>query len=130
VQSTRPGAHVLVVQTHLPHVRVHLRSAHPEIAQDTAAATFETRVCTLRDPHPPSVTSESLEQLCLTTSPVRGTVYRPYGSGSPTQALVVIVTPKKAGMVNLDGIQIAYREGIRFGRESVGLDLSIKATAG
>ncbi|MDX6256130.1 MAG: hypothetical protein QOJ11_2464 [Frankiales bacterium] len=105
--------------------RLDLRSVHLRIGANTSHATVTAMICSQR------VGSASLvgggealgdpNQFCTSLQPFRA------GSltvGATASGIVVAVTPHTAGVVHIEGADVEYRDGIRRGRQHVGLEMT------
>jgi hypothetical protein len=85
-------------------------AVHPRVAQDTAAADVQVRIC-------------GPAGCRAVTDPPSGTVHLRAGRAR----LVVSVTPHRPGIVRIDGYDVTYLDGSHRGTEHAGVDLRLRA---
>jgi hypothetical protein len=85
-------------------------AVHPRVAQDTAAADVQVRIC-------------GPAGCRAVTDPPTGTVQLRPGLAR----LVVSVTPHRPGVVRIDGYDVTYLDGDDRGTEHAGVDLRLRA---
>jgi hypothetical protein len=85
-------------------------AVHPRVAQDTAAADVQVRIC-------------GPGGCRAVTDPPGGTVRLRPGRAR----LVVSVTPHRPGVVRIDGYDVTYLDGDHRGTEHAGVDLRLRA---
>lgn len=95
---------------------VTLRSAEPRVLVNDTDASFEVSVCTPVEGGIIGVTGP-LERWCSDVSPVDGTNL----DLEPGGAYVVLsVTPTRPGQLRVQGVDLAYSDGLRSGTQPVG----------
>jgi hypothetical protein len=87
-----------------------IQAVHPRVAQDTAAADVQVRIC-------------GPAGCRAVTDPPSGMVHLRLGRAR----LVVSVTPHRAGIVRIDGYDVTYLDGNHRGTEHAGVDLRLRA---
>jgi hypothetical protein len=104
--------------------RIQLVEVRPRITSDTAAADVAFEVCTPKPSGGVGVTLGSLTSSCSRVVDVAGawTRLRP-GVGQ----LVVSVTPRRAGVVKIDGFDVTYVDHGRRATEHAGFTLRLHA---
>jgi hypothetical protein len=109
---------------------LNLRSVTPRVTLNTAQATVRVLVCTgpqtAAGPLDYGATSEQAPVDCATLAPLHSGILRlGQTSGYQTSGVVVAVTPRRAGTVRIEGADVHYRQGIRFGHQHVGVDWTL-----
>ena len=92
------------------HDTIRLVELRPRIAADTAAAEVTIKVCT---------TGAG----CTAVTAAHGPGLRLSGTGA--SRVVVSVTPHRAGVVRIDGVDVTYLDAGRRGTEHAGSDLLV-----
>jgi len=92
------------------HDTIRLVELRPRIAADTAAAEVTIKVCT---------TGAG----CTAVTAAHGPRLRLSGTGA--SRVVVSVTPHRAGVVRIDGVDVTYLDAGRRGTEHAGSDLLV-----
>lgn len=96
-----------------PDSRVDLRSVMPVVVANTAGAELSMFVC----PSTVAVGNVELADEC-----------QPFSAGTPLegrpQELVVHVDGTRPGVIKIEGFEVEYRQGLRFGSEVTGLHLT------
>lgn len=102
----------------------------PLVTINSAAAALEVVVCDQPDEGPPGVVEATAEQYCGRPAEVDGYEQSAIqgGEAGPTARdrdghLVLQITPRRAGTVEVDGVRIAYRDGLRRQTQVLGTGL-------
>lgn len=100
---------------------VAITDAQPHILRDDADARIRFYVCTL-DPHSDeffgTVYEAGARKACLSLTPAIGTTMRL--NSSPRQEVVMSVEMRKPGAVEVQGVDLTYRDGRQHGTQRVG----------
>jgi hypothetical protein len=105
--------------------RLDLRKVQLRIRANTADATVTAMICNQR-----AGAASLVGGGVVLGDPSRFcTSLRPFRAGSVTvggtaSGIVLAVTPHKAGVVHLEGADVEYRDGIRRGRQHVGIEMT------
>ena len=111
---------------------LNLRSVTPRIAVNTAHATVTVLVCTgFADRVGAFVyggTTQDAAHDCTRLADFHSGTMR-IGTSTDTQittGVVLAVTPHGSGLVRIEGANVTYRQGIRYGDQRVGMDWSLR----
>jgi hypothetical protein len=114
-----PGhiSRTLLVSTEVyPSSEVVLRSARLRIRENTSQATVRLVLCADTLEH--GAYEGTAAQHCGRVIPISGGQLVPLARNG--QQLMAEVTPHRPGIVQLDGVDVRYRSGLRWGSESSG----------
>jgi len=94
----------------------------PRVTVNTADAVVSLAVCAQTQSHTRIGGSFSWSPLCSSVAP--------FHSGSlliddRKLEVLLVVTPRKAGVVHIEGLDASYRHGIRWGHQHVGIDTTV-----
>lgn len=112
----------------LPDGGITVRGAEPDIAVDTAAAETSFGVCTTTPTMPVigSVTAPSVDEICSRWVPLEGeSVFLDDGADERQQVLMLVV-PRRPGVVEIAGVDLDYTHGWRTGSQHVGEHLLLE----
>jgi hypothetical protein len=112
-----------------PETTVNLRSVTPRIAVNTARATVTLVVCRGNaalvyggtwhgDPAPYCARRSALHPGTIRLGTPDGAVN--------TTGVLVAVTPHRSGIVRIEGANVTYRQGIRYGHQHVGMEWTLR----
>ena len=103
---------------------VTLRDVRPVLTTNTADATVRVVLC---QPVADLIGSGrgTVESACSRVLPLEGAALSGERAGRPY--LLVAITPKRAGTVVVDGVEISYRDGVRRGTETAGVTVKVDA---
>lgn len=107
-----------------------LRSATPVVHSDSAGADIEVYVCEV-DPTQDAVgvgtQRKEPTDVCLTFEPAAEGTLLLTGGDAPRHELVLAVTATRPGVVEVRGVEVSYRTGLRRGTEVTGGHLTYRA---
>lgn len=119
--SVRAGEVVLVDGVLAPDGIVELRRVEPQLAAGSAEVTMFVQVCSEGAAGGVGfVVGQPLEPFCPEPQIVSGTEF-----GAPGQQLVVTMVPTEPGEIVIDGFEVSYRRGLRFGSQLTGARIEI-----
>jgi hypothetical protein len=105
---------------------VHLREASPVLAAGADHADVRVLMCRTKDGTPAVFSLRGkAEQVCAATRQVSGSTLHPPTKGEPWQVVVEVV-PRSRGTVVVDGIRLAYRDGLRRGSQLIDQELRLQ----
>ena len=107
-------------------IMITVGSAVPRVSENSADADIELVLCRLLDSDSRigSIPAEELTSYCAEEIPVTGA----YESLPLTAQLLLRITPRQAGTVLIEGIDLTYRQGIRRATVHAGLETVVTAT--
>jgi hypothetical protein len=107
---------------------VTVESLTPVVTENTSQATVVLLVCERNSSHIGIGTQEgALSASCTRVYPFKGPAT--LDLGFTTVQIVAVVTPHKAGVVDVAGYEVSYEQGIRHGTQHVGAGMTF-TTAG
>lgn len=112
---------------------VTLRSIEPVVVQNSADADIELVVCRWKPGLDARLGADtgSLSKYCSDTSPVPGRAFNLDSTDPQAESIIIRVTPKQRGRVEVAGVKVDYRRGWRHlwqtGTEHTGPDVAITA---
>lgn len=110
-----------------PAGAVELRGVKARVRLNTAAADIRVVLCRgPRDVNPVGFVVGSAKTHCLSLQPLHGSTLRRVTSSTSDQLLVEVI-PRHPGRVLVDGVDVSYRSGIRFGTEATGVVIDVTA---
>lgn len=97
-----------------------LDAVTPRVTKNTAGARVEVVVCVRKATASPiGMVRSGLDQHCTRVDRLRTPAHLTVGYGSAQ--LLLQVTPTRPGEVRIEGFDVRYRDGIRFGSQHTGL---------
>ena len=117
------------------HDTVTFRHVEPVVVRNDAGARLELRICRL-DPDRPdgsvvgSIDVATLSEFCKQLDPVDGARFDRAWDARPQSQVILTITPTRPGVVKIQGLNVSYRQGIRFGNQTTGPDLTVTSTEG
>jgi hypothetical protein len=108
---------------------VALRAVAPVVVKNTAGAGVAMVLCTPTGTYGVgSVRAADLGQYCSQVAPLgSGTVA--LGLGPPMTQLLAEITPSRPGVVRIEGFEVTYRDGIRWGTQTGGINITLVSDA-
>lgn len=106
----------------LPDGGITVHGVEPDIAVDTAAAETSFGVCTTMPTMPVigSVTAPSVDEICSRWAALEGESISLVAEGDERQQVLMLVVPRRPGVVEIAGVDLAYTHGWRTGSQHVG----------
>lgn len=104
-------------------VDVSITSIKPRVVDTSAGATVDILVCTQSEAGRIAIVTGSIDKYCASAVPWRPGTIR-LGQMSSTY-LMYAITSSQPGAVRIDGADVSFRKGIRWGGQWVGGNISI-----
>jgi hypothetical protein len=126
-RSLYAGAGVQVVAPTHP-ISLDFDAITPVITANTADATIRVLIC-VEGPHTESIGAVySLSGVCISSRPFSPGRYRlaSYASTDGTVAVILQITPKRAGHVHVAGLHVRYHRGLRNGSQVTGVEVDTR----
>lgn len=101
---------------------VDLERVTPIITENSAQATVHVLLCT---PKNPVAGSGSLSDFCRRDRPFRASKVN-FGNGTGQLFLILAITPHRLGRIDIKGLEVRYRDGIRRASEHTGSEISAR----
>lgn len=105
-------------------VSVRLTSATPRTVENTADADIRVLLCVVNGQVPEFPGSATPP--CTSTAPFTAGS-RVLGSQAGLSTLILAITPRRPGIIRIDGLTVHYRDGIRRGTAHCGINLELRA---
>jgi hypothetical protein len=104
-------------------VHIDLRNVTPLVTENSSDATVAVMICVTRGPGGLIAGGAALDDVSEDCKSLSAFHPGPITLGLTASGLVLAVTPHRSGVIRIDGAGISYRDGLRTGRERIGIEV-------